>query len=104
MSAGWLVRPPGYGSSKLRSAVGSGSTCPVVLSDSGRPRAITANHVRECSGNAGHVRPPPGGAQYRRLVASSQRIFGATMFFRTECELQRAAVVSQARFNFMTEA
>ena len=45
-----------------------------------------------------------GGTQYRRLLASFQRIFGATMFFGTDRQLERAAVVHQARFNFMTEA
>jgi len=45
-----------------------------------------------------------GGAQYRRLLASFQRIFGATMFFGTDRQLERASVVHQARFNFMTEA
>ena len=44
-----------------------------------------------------------GGSQYRRLVASFQRIFGATIFFGTNSQLERAAVVHQARFNFMTE-
>jgi hypothetical protein len=45
-----------------------------------------------------------GGSQYRRLVASFQRIFGATIFFGTDNQLERAAVVHRARFNFMTEA
>ena len=45
-----------------------------------------------------------GGSQYRRLVASFQRIFGATIFFGTDSQSQRAAVVHRARFNFMTEA
>jgi len=45
-----------------------------------------------------------GGSQYRRLVASFQRIFGATIFFGTDCQTQRVAVVHRARFNFMTEA
>ena len=45
-----------------------------------------------------------GGSQYRRLVASSQRIFGATIFFGTDCQRERATVVHRARFNFMTEA
>lgn len=45
-----------------------------------------------------------GGSQYRRLVASFQRIFGATIFFGTDTQLERAAVVHQARFSFMTEA
>ena len=45
-----------------------------------------------------------GGSQYRRLVSSFQRIFGATIFFGTDTQRRRAAVVHQARFNFMTEA
>ena len=46
-----------------------------------------------------------GGSQYRRLVASFQRIFGATIFFGTDnSQSERAGVVHRARFNFMTEA
>jgi hypothetical protein len=45
-----------------------------------------------------------GGSQYRRLVASFQRIFGATIFFGTDTQREHAAVVHQARFHFMTEA
>src|SRR5215831_529443 len=45
-----------------------------------------------------------GGSQYRRLVASFQRIFGATIFFGTDSQSERAVVVHCARFNFMTEA
>jgi hypothetical protein len=45
-----------------------------------------------------------GGSQYRRLVASFQRVFGATIFFGTDCQTERAAVVHRARFNFMSEA
>src|SRR5690349_14419112 len=45
-----------------------------------------------------------GGSQYRRLVASFQRVFGATIFFGTDTQRDRAAVVHCARFNFMTEA
>ncbi len=45
-----------------------------------------------------------GGSQYRRLVSSFQRIFGATIFFGTDTRHQRATVVHHARFNFMTEA
>jgi replication initiator protein A len=44
-----------------------------------------------------------GGTQYRRLVAAFQRIFGATIFFGTATQRERAAVVHQARFNFMSE-
>lgn len=45
-----------------------------------------------------------GGTQYRRLVAAFQRIFGATIFFGTDSQRERAAVVHQAHFNFMSEA
>jgi hypothetical protein len=45
-----------------------------------------------------------GGSQYRRLVASFQRIFGATIFFGTDTQLEHRAVVRSARFNFMSEA
>jgi len=45
-----------------------------------------------------------GGSQYRRLVAAFQRIFGSTIFFGTDTQRERASVVHQARFNFMSEA
>jgi len=45
-----------------------------------------------------------GGTQYRRLVGAFQRIFGATIFFGTDTQRERAAVVHRARFNFMSEA
>jgi hypothetical protein len=45
-----------------------------------------------------------GGTQYRRLVAAFQRIFGATIFFGTDTQREKAEVVHQSRFNFMTEA
>ena len=45
-----------------------------------------------------------GGSQYRRLVASFQRVFGATFFFTTDSQRERAAVMHQSRFNFMREA
>jgi hypothetical protein len=45
-----------------------------------------------------------GGSQYRRLVASFQRIFGATIFFGTDTQREHAAVFHRARFNFMSEA
>ena len=46
----------------------------------------------------------PGSSQYRRLIAAFQRIFGATIFFGTDAQKQKAEVVHRARFNFMTEA
>lgn len=45
-----------------------------------------------------------GGSQYRRMVASFQRIFGATIFFGTSTQREHVAVFHRARFNFMTEA
>lgn len=45
-----------------------------------------------------------GGTQYRRLVAAFQRIFGATIFFGTDTQREKAAVIHRARFNFMSEA
>ncbi|HWF08922.1 MAG TPA: replication protein RepA [Bryobacteraceae bacterium] len=45
-----------------------------------------------------------GGTQYRRLMGAFQRIFGATIFFGTDTQRERAAVIHRARFNFMTEA
>jgi hypothetical protein len=45
-----------------------------------------------------------GGSQYRRLIAAFQRVFGATIFFGTDTQVQKTAVMHQARFNFMREA
>ena len=45
-----------------------------------------------------------GGSQYRRLIGAFQRIFGATIFFGSDMQLEKSAVVHHARFNFMNEA
>ena len=45
-----------------------------------------------------------GGTQYRRLIASFERIFGATIYFGTDTQRERTAVVHRVRFNFMSEA
>ena len=45
-----------------------------------------------------------GGSQYRRLIAAFQRVFGATIFFGTDTQREKAPVTHQARFNFMREA
>jgi hypothetical protein len=45
-----------------------------------------------------------GGSQYRRLIAAFQRVFGATIFFGTDTQRERAMVTHQVRFNFMREA
>ena len=45
-----------------------------------------------------------GGKQYRRLVAAFERVFGATIFFKTDSLLGAAKVIHNARFNFFREA
>jgi hypothetical protein len=45
-----------------------------------------------------------GGSQYRRLLGAFQRVFGATIFFGTDTQLDKAAVLHHVRFNFMSEA
>lgn len=45
-----------------------------------------------------------GGSQYRRLIGAFQRAFGATIFFGTEVQRERAAVIDESRFSFMREA
>lgn len=45
-----------------------------------------------------------GGSQYRRLMGAFQRVFGATIFFGTDTQREKAAVVHQSRFSFMSEA
>jgi hypothetical protein len=45
-----------------------------------------------------------GGSQYRRLIAAFQRVFGATIFFGTDTQRDKARVMQQGRFNFMREA
>jgi hypothetical protein len=45
-----------------------------------------------------------GGSQYHRLIGAFQRVFGATIFFGTDTQRERAIVTHQARFNFMREA
>jgi hypothetical protein len=45
-----------------------------------------------------------GGSQYRRLLGAFQRVFGATIFFGTDTQHERAVVIHRGRFNFMREA
>jgi hypothetical protein len=45
-----------------------------------------------------------GGSHYRRLIAAFQRVFGATIFFGTDTQREKATVTRHARFNFMREA
>ncbi len=44
-----------------------------------------------------------GGKEYRRLVAGIERIFGTTVYFRTEPSGSDAKLVSRARFHFVRE-
>jgi hypothetical protein len=43
---------------------------------------------------------PKNGYHYQRIVQGFQRIFGATIFFGTEEQRQRAVVANSARFHF----
>jgi hypothetical protein len=45
-----------------------------------------------------------GGSQYRRLIAAFQRVFGATIFFGTDTQREKATIMHRVRFNFMREA
>ncbi|HXE11584.1 MAG TPA: replication protein RepA [Bryobacteraceae bacterium] len=45
-----------------------------------------------------------GGSQYRRLISAFQRVFGATIFFGTDTQREKAMVMHRGRFNFMREA
>jgi hypothetical protein len=45
-----------------------------------------------------------GGSQYRRLISAFQRVFGATIFFGTDTQRDKARVMQHGRFNFMREA
>jgi Plasmid encoded RepA protein len=44
-----------------------------------------------------------GGKQYRRLVAGFERVFGATIFFGTDTQREKAKVIRRGRFNFVQE-
>jgi len=44
-----------------------------------------------------------GGKEYRRLIASFERIFGSTIFFSTDTQTERAKVIRRNRFNFLSE-
>ena len=43
---------------------------------------------------------PKNGYHYRRIVQGFQRVFGATIFFGTEEQRQKAIIVDTARFHF----
>ncbi len=45
-----------------------------------------------------------GGREYRRLLAASERVFGATIFFGTDTTVGTARVVQRSRFGFFNEA
>jgi len=64
-------------------------------------RTITFSSALEMLGTFGMQQ---GGSQYRRLIGAFQRILGATIFFGSDMQLEKAAVVHHARFNFMSEA
>jgi hypothetical protein len=88
--------------------VGTGSPGSNLLGDDGSPPAVRQQSARITFNSAAEMLDTfgiqQGGFQYRRLVASFQRIFGATIFFGTDSQRAPAAVVHRARFNFMSEA
>ena len=43
---------------------------------------------------------PKNGYHYHRIVHGFQRVFGATIFFGTEEQRQKAIIVDAARFHF----
>jgi hypothetical protein len=64
----------------------------------------TGHHFPQRRRNARRFGMQQDGSQYRRLIASVQRIFGATTLFGTDTQRERAMVTHQTRFNFMREA
>ena len=62
---------------------------------------ITFNSGAEMLGTLGMQQ---GGSQYRCLIEAFQRVFGATIFFGTNTQLEAAPVFHQVRFNFMSGA
>jgi hypothetical protein len=40
-----------------------------------------------------------GGSQYRRLISAFRRVFGATIFFGTDTQREKAIVMHRGRFN-----
>ena len=45
-----------------------------------------------------------GGSQYRRLISAFQPVFGATIFFGTDTQREKAMVMHHGRFNFIRES
>ena len=44
-----------------------------------------------------------GGAQYRRLIAGFERVFGATIYFGSDTQTSKARVIRRKHFNFIKE-
>jgi hypothetical protein len=92
-------RLPGVGPS-----VGSGPARSYISCHLRNSSAEPDDPVPECGGNARVLWHAARRYPDRRLVAAFQRIFGATIFFGTNTQRERTAVVHHARFNFMSEA
>jgi hypothetical protein len=45
-----------------------------------------------------------GGKEYRRLIASFERIFGSTILFGTDTHTERTKMIRRHRFNFLSKA
>src|SRR6185437_9991499 len=77
---------------------------PISLATLAIRQQSPSDHLRQCSPDAGHIRDAAGRFAVSGLVGAFKRIFGATIFFGTDMQRERAAVVHRARFNFMSEA
>jgi hypothetical protein len=92
-------RPPG-----VRSSLGQDRLVPIFLATLAIRQQSQTIQFRSAAEMLDSFGMQQGGTQYRRLVAAFQRIFGATIFFGTDSQREKAAVVHRARFNFMSEA
>ena len=84
-------------------ALGPGPTGPIFLATLAmrqQKQTITFRSANEMLAVFGLQQ---GGSQYRRLIASFERIFGATIFFGNDIQREKATVMRHARFNFMRE-
>lgn len=97
----WPVCSSGHRASELRSALGTGSAGPHLSGDARDPVKQPADHFRARRADAGHVRDAAG---WHAVSSSRWSLPAATIFFGTDSQRERAAVVHRARFNFMSEA
>ncbi|MBV9589350.1 MAG: replication initiator protein A [Hyphomicrobiales bacterium] len=99
----WAVSAASHWASDVWSTVGQDRLVPLSLAtlDAQQQRQAITFRGAEMLDTFGL---PQGGSQYRRLIAGFQRVFGATIFFGTDTQREKAAVFDQCRFHFMQEA